>query len=76
MNFKKIENEDEFAQKVIEESEKLPRSVFTYAVNMIVSVFADDEDAAQKQLDENGGFVSYRTVELKDAIEIYKPEED
>jgi hypothetical protein len=53
-----------------------PQSVFTYGVHMIVSVFADSEDLARLQLDENGGFVSYRTVELKDAIEIYKPEED
>jgi hypothetical protein len=53
-----------------------PKSMFTYSVNMIVSVFADDEDAAQKQLDENGGFVSHRTVELRDAVQIYVPKED
>jgi hypothetical protein len=53
-----------------------PKSVFTYSVNMIVSIFAEDESQARQQLDENGGFVSHRTVELKDAVELYKPEEE
>ncbi len=51
------------------------QSMFTYGVSMIVSVFAENEEAARQQLDENGGFVSHRIVELKDAVEIYKPEE-
>jgi hypothetical protein len=70
MNFKKVEEE------ATESKEKTPKSVFTYEVNMIVSVFAEDEEKARASLDENGGFVSHRNVELKDAIEIYRPEED
>lgn len=54
--------------------EKSPKSVFTYAVGMIVSVFAEDEEAARKALDDQGGFVSHRDVELKDAVQIYSPE--
>ena len=50
------------------------QSVFTYAVSMIVSVFAEDEEKARVALDENGGFVSHRTVELKDAVKLYQPE--
>ena len=67
MTFKKFEAETEKVKNT-------PNSVFTYAVSMVVSVFAADEGAARAQLDENGGFVSHRTVELKDAVEIYKPE--
>ena len=67
MSFKKVETESE-------KSEKSPKSVFTYAVNMIVSVFAEDEEAARKALDDQGGFVSHRAVELKDAVQIYNPE--
>ena len=48
--------------------------MFTYAVNMIVSVFAEDEESARKKLDDNGGYVSHRVVELKDAVQIYEPE--
>jgi hypothetical protein len=50
------------------------QSMFTYGVSMIVSVFAENEEMAKLSLDENGGFVSHRVVELKDAVEIYKPE--
>ena len=61
----------------MEEKDKVQntqKSVFTYEVNMIVSVFAEDEEKARTSLDENGGFVSHRNVELKDAVELYKPE--
>jgi hypothetical protein len=68
MTFKKVESEPD---KVTNSSQ----SMFTYGVSMIVSVFAENEEAARQALDENGGFVSHRTVELKDAVEIFKPEE-
>ena len=67
MSFKKVETEE---NKVKNTSQ----SMFTYKVEMIVSVFAENEEAARSSLDENGGFVSHRTVDLKDAVEIYKPE--
>jgi hypothetical protein len=70
MSFEKVEKE-----KAVD-SEKTPKSVFTYSVNMIVSVFAEDEEKARASLNENGGFVSHREVELKDAVEIYKPKEE
>ena len=67
MSFKKVEPEHNTVKNK-------QQSMFTYGVSMIVSVFAEDEEAARKTLDDNGGFVSHRTVELKDAVEIYKPE--
>jgi hypothetical protein len=67
MTFEKVEKEDKVTNK--------DQSVYTYAVDMIVSVFAEDEDTARKALDENGGFVSHRNVELKDTVAIYNPED-
>jgi hypothetical protein len=49
------------------------KSVFTYDVNMIVNVFAENEEEARSQLDSKGGFVSHREVELRDAIQLYTP---
>jgi hypothetical protein len=63
-------------KKEVVDSENTPKSVFTYAVNMIVSVFAENEEQARTSLNQNGGFVSHREVELKNASEIYKPKEE
>jgi len=49
--------------------------MYTYAVSMIVSVFAEDEEKAKLSLNENGGFVSHRNIELKDTCAIYNPED-
>jgi len=68
MSFKKVEQEDN--DKVKNKNQ----SMFTYAVSMIVSVFAENEEKARQSLDENGGFVSHREVDLKDSVAIYKPE--
>jgi len=69
MSFKKVEQGDDTVKNK-------EQSVFTYEVGMIVSVFAENEEEARSQLDSNGGFVSHRTVELKDAQQIYSPEKD
>ncbi len=66
------------SDKKIEEKNKVrvndkPKSMYTYSVDMIVSVFAENEEAALSTLDENGGFVSYRNVEIKDVVAIYDP---
>jgi hypothetical protein len=42
---------------------------------MIVSVFAEDKEKAREKLNESGGFVSHRNVELKDTCAIYNPDE-
>lgn len=44
---------------------------FTYKVEMIVQVLADDEKAAREQLDSKGGYVSARQVNLMDSILLY-----
>ena len=48
---------------------------YTYAVNMIVQIIAEDEATAKAQLDEKGGYVTKREVVLKDMVHLYKGEE-
>jgi len=44
---------------------------FTYKVEMIVQVLADDEKSAREQLDSKGGYVSARQVNLMDSVLLY-----
>jgi hypothetical protein len=75
MTTESFDNEKDFNKNLQEQAETSSKSMFTYSVSMIVSVFAEDEEKARASLNENGGFVSHRTVELKDAVEIYNPDE-
>jgi hypothetical protein len=38
--------------------------VFTYQVNMIIQVLAEDEDMAKAKLDRDGGYITKRDLEL------------
>lgn len=51
-------------------SKKTETKVFTYKVEMIVSIFAEDEKTAKDKLDREGGFVSNREVSLLEAQSI------
>ena len=44
---------------------------FSYKVEMIVQVFAADEESARLQLDDKGGYVTTRKVRLMDSVPIY-----
>lgn len=44
---------------------------FSYKVEMIVQVFAADEESARMQLDDKGGYVTTRKVRLMDSVPIY-----
>ena len=44
---------------------------YTYEVNMIVQVLADDEKAAREQLDKQGGYVTKREVSLADSVALF-----
>ena len=44
---------------------------FSYKIDMIVQVLAEDEKSARELLDKNGGYVSTRTVKLMDSILLY-----
>ena len=38
--------------------------VFTFQVNMIVQILAEDEDMAKAKLDKEGGYITKRDLEL------------
>lgn len=50
---------------------KTSHKVFTYNVNMLIQVLGDDEEAARKKLDSEGGFVSKREVTLINTAELH-----
>jgi hypothetical protein len=55
--------------------EKRETSCFTYEVVMVVQVFAENKEAADDLLEQNGGYISYRSVTFKDKIGVYSGEE-
>jgi hypothetical protein len=48
---------------------------FSFEVKMLVHIIADDEATARTQLDEKGGIVTKREVELLNAITLYGEKE-
>jgi hypothetical protein len=44
---------------------------FSYEVTMLVHIIADNEKVAKTQLDEKGGIVTKREVELLSAVPLY-----
>jgi hypothetical protein len=44
---------------------------YTYEVKMIVQVIAPNKEIADSKLDQDGGYVSKRDVELIDSTSIY-----
>jgi hypothetical protein len=52
-----------------------PTQCFSFEVKMLVHIIADDEATAKNQLDEKGGIVTKREVELLNAITLYGEKE-
>ena len=46
-------------------------SCYSYKVEMIVQVFAENEETARMQLDDKGGYVTTRKVKLMDSVPLY-----
>lgn len=55
--------------------EEKPTKCFSFEVKMLVHIIADDEATAKTQLDEKGGIVTKREVELLNAITLYGEKE-
>jgi hypothetical protein len=56
--------------KIVKEKEKMTQC-FSYEVVMLVHIIADDETTAKTQLDEKGGIVTKREVELLSSVPLY-----
>lgn len=50
-------------------------AVYSYQVTMLVHVVADDADEARKKLDEQGGIMTAREVEVLNAQPLYGEKE-
>jgi len=44
---------------------------YTYRVEMIVQILAEDEPKAADQLEKNGGYVTSRKVTLMDSVPLF-----
>ena len=49
---------------------------FSYEVNMLVHIIADDATTAKNQLDEKGGIVTKRDVKLVNTVTLYGEDKD
>jgi hypothetical protein len=47
-------------------------SCYTYKVEMIIQILADNEITAKAQLDEKGGYITSRKVTFMDSVQVYK----
>jgi hypothetical protein len=56
--------------------ETKPTQCFSYQVNMLVHIIADNEETAKTQLDEKGGIVTKRDVKLVNTVTLYGEEKD
>jgi len=55
--------------------EKIVTQLFSYEVVMLVHIVADNEETAKAQLDEKGGIVTKRKVELLNTVTLYGEQE-
>ena len=44
---------------------------YTYKVEMIIQVLAEDEKSAAEQLEKSGGYVTTRKVNLMDSVSLF-----
>lgn len=72
MTFKKIEIPSENEILSTEQN----ANAYKFKIEMIVTLFAENELQASEQVDANGGFVVSRNVKLLEAIEIHKAKAD
>lgn len=56
--------------KIVKDDQKITQ-LFSYEVVMLVHIVADDQEAAQIQLDEKGGIVTKRDVKLLNTTPLY-----
>ena len=56
--------------------ETKPTQCFSYQVNMLVHIIADDEASAKAQLDEKVGIVTKRDVKLVNTVTLYGEDKD
>lgn len=61
--------------KIVKDEEKITQ-LFSFEVVMLVHIIADNETKAKEQLDEKGGIVTKREVQLLNAVTLYGEKEE
>jgi hypothetical protein len=56
--------------KIVKDKEKVTQC-FSYEVKMLVHVIGTNEEDAKKELDEKGGIVTKREVQLLNTVTLY-----
>jgi hypothetical protein len=56
--------------------ETKPTQCFSFEVNMLVHVIADDEATAMSHLDEKGGIITKPVVKLVNTVTLYGEDKD
>lgn len=51
-------------------------NAYTFKVEMVIEIFAKDKESAQAQLDEKGGYITERNVELIATTPLPRPDID
>ncbi len=59
----------------MEKKEEKQTTVYSYQLNMLVHVVADTPDEARKKLDDQGGIMTKRDVELVNSAILYGEKE-
>lgn len=54
----------------------LATCAYTYEVQMVVQILAEDEKEARSRLDNQGGYVTSRKVILKDSVSLFNGKEE
>jgi hypothetical protein len=60
----------------ITKREEKETNCYTYKVEMVVQVFAENLEQANARLDENGGYISSREVTLVDSNVVFTGKDD
>lgn len=74
MTFKKVKPEEAEDQVTPNPIDNSLTNAYMFTVTMLVQVIAPTKDMARLKLDQEGGYVSKRTVEFVRSIELYKDE--
>jgi hypothetical protein len=56
--------------KIVKDKDKVTQ-LFSYEVTMLVHIVSDNETEAKAQLDEKGGIVTKREVQLLNTVTLY-----
>lgn len=58
------------------ESNTKETKCYSFDVNMVIQILAEDEKSATEQLNKQGGYITKRDVVLRDVVPLFNGESD